>query len=107
LPIIKREGLFLAGFVPNAWRDWNPPEKKTTPQKLLDGSGRKCSFTPEAPAESAGTATAETADYESCCHVVVEKAYGPRVSRLRKPLTSPLAIRLSLTADRGHLRLVA
>jgi len=65
LPVTKKDGLFLAGFVPMAYRNWLQPEKKTTPQKLQDGSGRKCSFTPQLPAESAGTHPAETADYES------------------------------------------
>lgn len=64
LPIKNREGLFLSGFVSCAWRDWQPTEKKTTPQKLLDQSGRKCSFTPKHPAESAGMRGAKTADYE-------------------------------------------
>lgn len=108
LPITKKEGLFLAGFVANAWRDWKPSEKKTTPQKLQDDSGRKCSFTPQHPAETAGTHPAETADYEYMLPCSgVRAAHPQRASRPRKPLTSPLAIRLSLTADRGHLRLVA
>lgn len=107
LPITKKEGLFLAGFVPMAYRNWTPPEKKTSRQKVQAASGRKCSFTPEVPAESAGTLPAKTADYESCCHVGVKTAHQSRASRPRKLLTSPLAIRLSLTADRGHLRLVA
>lgn len=68
LPIVKRDGLFLDGFVSCAWRNWEPSDKKSSRQKLLDQSGRKCSFTPQLPAESAGSATAETADYESCCH---------------------------------------
>lgn len=68
LPITRREGLFLAGFVPNAWRDWQPEamtDKKSTPQKVQEPSCIKCSFTPELPAESAGTTGAKTADYES------------------------------------------
>lgn len=64
LPIKKREGLFLDGFRPCAWRDWQPIEKKTTPEKLLDQSGRKCSFKHEIPAESAGLTPVKTADYE-------------------------------------------
>lgn len=55
LPIKKRDDLFLAGFKPCAWRDWNPSQKKSTRQKVQDQSGRKCSFTPEHPAESAGS----------------------------------------------------
>jgi hypothetical protein len=68
LAVTKRDGLYLDGFVPNAWRNWQP-EKKSSRQKLLEHSGIKCSFTPEHPAETAGKRTAETADYESCCHV--------------------------------------
>jgi len=63
LSITKREGLFLDGFQPCAWGNWEP-QKKSSRQKLLDQSGRKCSSTPENPAESAGKPTAETAAYE-------------------------------------------
>jgi hypothetical protein len=69
LPVSKRDGLYLDGFVPNAWHHWEP-EKKSSRQKVQEHSSRKCSFTPELPAESAGKRTAETADYESCCHVI-------------------------------------
>lgn len=35
LPLSQdREGLFLAGFVANAWRNWTAPKKKSSPQKL-------------------------------------------------------------------------
>lgn len=64
LPITKRAELFLAGFVSCAWREWQPVNKKSSRQKVLDQSGRKCSFTAELPAESAGSAPAKTADYE-------------------------------------------
>lgn len=64
LPIKNRDGLFLAGFNPNAWRDWEASNKKSSRQKLLDQSGRKCSFNNDNPAETAGKLPAETADYE-------------------------------------------
>lgn len=64
LPIKRREGLFLDGYLAEAWRHWKPPQQKSTPQKVLEQSGRKCSFAPENPAESAGTLPAESADYE-------------------------------------------
>lgn len=90
LPIVKRDGLFLAGFVANAWRDWQPSEKKTTPQKAQEGSGRKCSFTPEVPAESAGTHPAKTADYESCCHVGINSARSaPSMPAINQPDRKP------------------
>ncbi|MBI4290333.1 MAG: hypothetical protein HY661_02495 [Betaproteobacteria bacterium] len=64
LPIKKRDDLFLDGFVPCAWRDWQPDHKKSSRQKLPEYSGRKCSFTPGDPAETAGSTPAKTAVYE-------------------------------------------
>ena len=64
LSIQKRDGLFLAGFVSCAWREWQPTDKKSSPQKVQDQSGKKCSFTIEKPAKSAGSRPAESADYE-------------------------------------------
>ena len=64
LPITRKEGLFLAGFVPFAWRNWQPDEKKSSPQKMPDQSSRKCSFTPKNPAETAGIPPVKTAVYE-------------------------------------------
>lgn len=68
LPVKNREGLFLAGFKSCAWRDWQQPEKKSSRQKVLDESGKKCSFAVENPAESAGTWGAENAAYELIPH---------------------------------------
>jgi len=42
LPIKNKTDLFLAGFNPCGWRDWKPAEKKSTPQKVQEQSGRKC-----------------------------------------------------------------
>jgi hypothetical protein len=71
LPVTKREDLFMTGFLHEAWKHWKPNEKgkKSSRQKVQDQSSRKCSFTPESPADSAGSTTAESAVYESCCHV--------------------------------------
>lgn len=78
LPIKNRDGLFLPGFLPCAWREWEPTEKKSTPLKLLDQSGRKCSFTLEHPAITAGSPPAKTADYELMpCAVVPKRIYRP------------------------------
>jgi len=76
--IKKSDGLFLGAYKQCAWRDWEPTQEKSTPQKLLDQSGRKCSFTPEIPAESAGTWGAKTADYELMpCSAVAKRIYRP------------------------------
>lgn len=71
LAIRKTDGLYLENFRPFAYRNWVPkdmPSGFSSRQKVQDQSGRKCSFTPQLPAESAGSGTAESADYESCCH---------------------------------------
>lgn len=107
LPIKDKTDLFLDGFKTGAWRDWMPPEKKTTRQKKQDQSSTKCSFTPEHPAESAGSRGAKSADNELVPVVGMKSVQLHRVSRSRKPITSPLAIRLSITADRGQMRLAA
>ena len=112
LPVKNRNELFLSGFVLCAWRNWQPTEKKTTRQKVQDQSSRKCSFTPEHPAESAGNRGAKSAGNELMPCSAVKTAHlaansSERLRRPRKPLTFPFAIRLSLTADRGLLRLVA
>lgn len=109
LPITKREGLFLGGFVSCAWRAWEPAKKKTSLQKPLEHSSRKCSFTPQHPAESAGTPPAKTADYElmPCRDVVSTLSRNSAETKKRRPhFTSPNAIKLRTTADRG-LRNVA
>ena len=85
LPVTSKEGLFLAGFKPYAWRDWEPKEKKSTRQKVPERSGRKCSFTPEHPAESAGSRGAKSADNElmPCRAVKTAPAWIPEyVARL-------------------------
>lgn len=64
LPIRNREGLFLSSFEACAWRNWEPTNKKSSRQKVLEQSGRKCSFTPQHPAETAGNPPAKSADNE-------------------------------------------
>jgi hypothetical protein len=108
LPITQRDGLFLAGFVSNQWRDWQPPEKKSTPQEVQDTSLNLCSFNPESPALSAGSHPAKTAEYESVLPCSNTKSATPiRKHRPRRPLTSPHCIRLVINNDRGALRLAA
>lgn len=64
LPIKNRDGLFLVGFKSCAWRDWEPPTKKSTRQKVQDKTCRKCSDTAQLPAETAGSTPAKSAAYE-------------------------------------------
>lgn len=92
LPITKKENLFLAGFLPFAWRDWLPTEKKSTRRKVQEVSSKNCSFSSENPAESAGTLPAKTAEYESvlpCTSTTtVPKKRKPRPTKPPKPALS-------------------
>lgn len=110
LKVTNRQNLFMDGFKPFAWREWEPekqPKKKTPPLKLMDTHRKNGEWTmPTTPKFEAGSPP-KTEDNELMPCSGVNSAHQQRVSRPRKPLTSPLAIRLSLTADRGHLRLVA
>lgn len=109
LPITKKDGLFLAGFVPMAYRNWQRPGKKTTPQKVQDATSKKRSFTLQRPAETAGTHPAETADYESLlpCSGVKTPLYRvaiTKVSSLHDHTNSPRPLP---KATKGYLRLAA
>lgn len=89
-PVSDKAELFLTGFKPCAWREWEPSEaklkaQKSTRQKVPEQSGRLCSFTLEHPAESAGTRGAESADYElmPCRGIELAPAWIPEyVARL-------------------------
>lgn len=110
LPIKNRQGLFLEGFKPYAWRDWQPEQqakKKTRPPNLMDTHRKNGEWTMPTPPKNEAGRPPKSEDIELMPCSGVNSAHQQRVSRPRKPLTSPLAIRLSLTADRGHLRLVA
>ena len=108
LPIKKRDELFLAGFKPCGWRDWKPLEKKTTPQKVQDQSGRKCSFTPEHTAESAGSRGAKSADNELMpCSGVNAPLYRAATTKQHREFDHSKSPRPQLNAGKGLLRLVA
>lgn len=108
LPIKNKSDLFLAGFNHCAWRDWKPAEKKSTPQKVQEQPGRKCSFTTEHPAESAGMRGAESADNELMPHRAVKaplyRAAITKLHRLHDRTNSPRPLP---KAGSDYLRLVA
>lgn len=110
LPIKQREGLFLDGFKSCAWRDWKPSDKKSTRQKVQEQSSRKCSFTLENPAESAGSRGAKSADNELMPCSSYEQAVGRTLPAAQKSRAlayeTPQLIRRQTTADRGKLRVI-
>jgi hypothetical protein len=63
LSIKKREGLFLEGFQPCAWRDWQP-EKKSPPTKMQDTHCKKGIRTTLATALNAVGSPPKSADNE-------------------------------------------
>lgn len=110
LPIKHRDGLFLEGFKSCAWRDWSPEvvDKKKTPLTNLRSINRKnVGLTKHATDKFTVGSTVKSTDIELMPCSAANSLLQYRVSRLRHPLVSPLAIRVSITSDRGHLRLVA
>jgi hypothetical protein len=70
--------------------------------------GRKCSFTPEHPAESAGSRGAKSADNELMpCSAVNAPLYRPATSRPHRKFDHSKSPRPLLNAGKGLLRLVA
>lgn len=108
LPIKQRDGLFLTNFVSCAWRDWVPTKKKSTRQKMQEQSGRKCSFTTEIPAKTAGSPTAKTAAYELIpCRAVETPLYRAVIGKHHRKLNHENSPRPLLNSGRDGLRLVA
>jgi hypothetical protein len=64
LPIKKREGLFLDGFTPCAWRDWRQPEEKNTPAKTQGANGKNGILCPSPHAKNAARPPRKNADTE-------------------------------------------
>ena len=110
LKVTNRQGVFLDGFKPYAWRDWKPEQpakKKTPPSKLMDTHRKNGEWTISTTPKFEAGSPPKTEDNELMPCISSKSACQRQANRPRKLLTSPLAIRLSLTADRGHLRLVA
>jgi hypothetical protein len=99
LPIIKKEGLYLAGYVPYAWRDWQPEEKKTTPQKIQGATSIKCSFSGEVSAESAGTPPPKSAEYESVLPCSSEITVAKKKKRARRGALEGTAVHSEYKAN--------
>jgi hypothetical protein len=64
LSIKNRQGLFLDGFKPCAWRDWKPDEKELPPATMPVTTGNNGIRTPPAHANSVGGTPRIKADNE-------------------------------------------
>jgi hypothetical protein len=108
LPIKKSDGLFLSGFSVGAWRNWQPPQKKSTRQKVQEQSSRNCSFTLEHPAESTGCRGAESAGNELMpCSAVKTPLYRAAIRKHHHELNHRHSPRPMLDVGREKLRLSA
>lgn len=114
MPIKIRKGIHADHFKLDAWRDWKKTASQKCPQDSAENvplrriSGPKLSpnTSPKmSPIEVIAIPNTETGNGDVGFGGQEEAQH--QSSRSRKPLTSPLVIRMSLTADRGHLRLVA
>jgi hypothetical protein len=99
LSVTRKEGLFLSGYKPYAWRDWMPSEKNIPPAKRLDAHGKNVLSSTLAQDKNAGGTPRKSADIELMpCREVVSS---PRPRGRQAP--TPFAIRLQTNADRGAL----
>lgn len=64
LPITDKTGLFLTGFKPCAWRDWQPGKKKTRPPKVQLANCKKGMWTAPTTAQNAASPPPKSADNE-------------------------------------------
>ncbi len=64
LSITSKEGLFLAGFKPCAWRDWKLEEKNSPPSKMQDTHCKNGIRTLPATVKSAASYPLKSADNE-------------------------------------------
>lgn len=104
----NRDGLSCNGFKPFAWRDWTPDQKKTRPPNLRTYNRKFGELTKPTASNLGAVSPPKSEDIVLMPVVHDGNAIQPiRKSRQSRPLTSSLAIRLSTTADRGNLRLVA
>ena len=111
LPIRNRQGLFLDGFKPCAWRDWQPeqPTKKKTPHpKLMDTHLKNGEWTmPTTPKSEAGCPPKSEDNELMPCSAVKTPLYRAAIAkrhRLHDHTNSPRPLP---KAGRDYLRLVA
>ena len=110
LPIKNREGLFLDGFLPCAWRNWDPGEENLAPSKLRRTHLKNGKWTPSttpkfeagSPPKSEDTVLMPCRGVDSALREVRTE---PRKNRAPS-YASPYLIERQTTADRGQLRVL-
>ena len=111
LKVTNRQGVFLDGFKPYAWRDWEPEKqakKKTPPSKLMDTHRKNGELTmPTTPKTEAGSPP-KTEDNELMpCRAVKTPLYRVAISKHHRQLKHTNSPRPLLNDGRAYLRLAA
>lgn len=99
LSVKNTHGIFMAGFKPCAWRDWQAPEKKSRPPKVMTHSIKNGEQTHHTTTKSEAKPPPKSEHIEFVPIYAVEKRL-----RLRQQYSSPFLIRLQSTSDRGYSR---
>ncbi|HET7831815.1 MAG TPA: hypothetical protein VFK88_02510 [Gallionella sp.] len=107
LSVKNTQGIFMQGFRPCAWRDWQPEEKNSRPPKVRPYSIKNGERTPltTPKSEAVPPPKSEHIELMPCRDVVSAYQAGRKEHRRQQvPFASLQAIRLCTTADRGRVR---
>lgn len=111
LPIRNRQGIFLDGFKPCAWRDWQPEEatkKKTPHPKLMDTHRKNEEWTmPATPKSEAGCPPKSEDNELMPCRAVKTPLYRAAITKRHRQLNHTNSPRPLLNEGRAYLRLAA
>jgi hypothetical protein len=106
LSVTNTHGIFMQGFKACAWRDWQPEQKKSRTPKVRAHSLKNGELTRDTPPKSEAVTPPKSEHIELMPYRGVVSAHREKEKRARNPITSPFAIRLQTTADRGTSRLI-
>lgn len=108
LPVKRRDGLFLDSFLPCAWRDWTPSEKKSPPAKMKDTHGKNGIWTPSPTAKNAVGTPLKSADNELMpCRDAKAPLFRAATNKPRRQFDHTKSPHPLLTSGKGCLRLAA
>jgi len=102
LPITNKQGIYLAGFQPCAWRDWLPTEKKSRPPKVRACSLKNGELTPPStPIKEAEPPP--KSEHNELCHVGGIYSSVSAVTE-QQPIKHPANTELVITCNSEYTR---
>lgn len=111
LKVTNRQGLFLDGFKPCAWRDWQPEtptKKKTPPSNLMDTHRKNGEWTISTTPKFEAGSPPKTEDNELMpCRAVKAPLYRVAISQPHRQFNHSHSPRPLLNDGRACLRLAA